>query len=134
MSFKHVDIEGGLRRLAERRIEEAIKEGKFDKLSGAGRPLALDPAPAEENARMMWWALRILRNNDVIPEEIRWRKLIDTLKAELAKASDETKVRSLVHQINALVRRINTLGTNALSSAVVGVDLEEALAMLPERS
>jgi hypothetical protein len=39
MSWKHVDIEGGLRRLAERHIEDAMKEGKFDNLPGAGKPL-----------------------------------------------------------------------------------------------
>ena len=35
MSFKNVDIESALRRLAERRIEEAMREGKFDNLAGA---------------------------------------------------------------------------------------------------
>ena len=39
MSLKNVDITSALRRLADRRIEDAMKEGKFDNLSGAGKPL-----------------------------------------------------------------------------------------------
>ncbi|MDQ3439400.1 MAG: DUF1992 domain-containing protein, partial [Planctomycetota bacterium] len=35
-----------------------MKEGKFDNLAGKGEPIELEPAPAEENARLTWWALR----------------------------------------------------------------------------
>jgi hypothetical protein len=89
--------------------------------------------PAEENARMTWWALRILRSNDVIPDEVRWRKMIDVLKAQLSTTRDETAMKSLVTRINALVHQVNTLGTNALKSAVVAVDLEAELAGLRDR-
>ena len=118
MSLKDIDIGSALRRLADRRLEEAMKEGEFDNLEGAGKPLELEPMPADENARMTWLAIRILRRNDFTPHEIRWRKLIDGLKAELAESRDEMRVRTLVAQINDLVRKINTLGTNALKTAV----------------
>jgi hypothetical protein len=134
MSLKDVDIGSVLRRLAERRIEDAMKEGKFDNLPGAGQPLELEPAPAEENARLMWWALRILRNNDFTPHEVQWRKQIDALKNELANATQEHRVTALVGQINALVRRLNTLGTNAINLAVAGVSLETELARFRERT
>ena len=124
MSLKNVDLDSALRRLAERRIEEAMKEGKFDNLRGRGEPIELEPAPAEENARLMWWALRILRNNDFVPDEVRMRKELDGLKAQLAELPDETKLPMLVGRINALAQRINTLGTNALKTGVVGVDLQ----------
>ena len=74
MSLKHVDLESALRRLAEKRIEDAMREGKFDNLAGAGKPLDLEPMPADENARMTWWMLRILKGNNFTPEEIRWRR------------------------------------------------------------
>jgi hypothetical protein len=70
MGLHNVDISAALRRLADKRIEDAIQEGKFDNLPGAGKPLNLDPIPTEENARLMWWALRILKNNNFTPEEI----------------------------------------------------------------
>ena len=119
MSFKNVDIENAMRRLADMRIEEAMREGKFDNLAGMGEPLDLEPMPAEENARMTWWALKLLRQNNFTPDEVRWRKAIDHLKARLAAAADEPAVCRIVGEINDLVHKINTLGTNALPSGVV---------------
>lgn len=124
MSLKNIDLDSVLRRLAERRIEDAMKEGKFDNLQGRGEPIELDPAPAEENARLTWWALRILRNNDVVPDEVRMRKELDGLKSQLAELTDEAKLPPLVARINTLVYKVNTLGTNAMKTGVVGVDLE----------
>jgi hypothetical protein len=123
MSLKNVDLDSALRRLAERRIEDAMKEGKFDNLQGSGQPIELEPVPAAENARLAWWALRILRNNDVIPDEVRMRKELDGLKAQLTDLLDEANLPVLVARINALVYKINTLGTNAMKSGVAGVDL-----------
>ena len=114
MSLKNVDIGSALRRVAEKRIEDAMKEGKFDNLEGAGKPLDLEPMPADENARMTWWAIRILRQNDVTPDEIRWRKMVEGLKEQLSRTTDQPRVRKLVRQINELVHKINTLGTNAM--------------------
>jgi hypothetical protein len=133
MGLKHIDLDAALRRLAERKIEEAIREGKFNNLPGFGKPLNLEPIPAEENARMRWWALRLLKQNDVIPEEVVWRKRIDRLKDELPKAMTEPRVTAIVNAINALVRQLNTMGTTALSAPVVQVSLEEELARLRER-
>ena len=133
MSLKHIDIENALRRLADKRIEDAMKEGKFDNLAGAGAPLELDPAPVEENARMLWWALRIMKQNDFTPDEVRWRKALDHLKDQLATLRNESRLVPLVAQINDLVRRINTLGTNAINLAVVAVDLEHERTRLRER-
>src|SRR4051812_40434962 len=130
MSLKDVDIGSALRRLAERRIEDAMKEGKFDNLRGAGQPLELDPMPADENVRMTWWAIRILKNNDFTPHEVQWRKAIEHLKGELSRTVDESRLVKLVTQINELVRKFNTLGTNAINNAVVGVDLETERAKL----
>ena len=133
MSLKNMDIGSALRRLAEKRIEDAMKEGKFDNLPGAGKPLELEPIPADENARMTWWALKIMRNNEFTPHEVRWRKTVDHLKADLAKLTDESRLEPLVKQINDLVHQINTLGTNAINLGIVGVDLETARAELRQR-
>ncbi|HSI33970.1 MAG: DnaJ family domain-containing protein [Phycisphaerae bacterium] len=65
------DIGGALRRLAEHRIEQAMREGKFDNLSGAGQPVDLDSMPVDENARMIWWALKIMRQDDPPPRPER---------------------------------------------------------------
>jgi hypothetical protein len=133
MSFKNVDIESAMRRLAERRIEEAMREGKFDNLPGTGKPLDLEPMPANEDARLVWWALRILRHNDFTPEEVRWRKQLDGFREELAAATTERRVKALVLAHNQLVHQLNTLGTNALKTPVAPVSLETELRKLRER-
>jgi len=133
MSLKHVDLESALRRLADRRIEEAMRAGKFDNLAGAGKPLDLEPMPADENARMTWWMLRILKGADFTPDEIRLRRQIESLKGELASATTEARVAALVNAVNTLVHQLNTLGTNAIHIAVSPASLEVELGRLRER-
>ena len=133
MSLKNIDMDSVMRRLADKRIEDAMAEGKFDNLEGAGKPIELEDIPADENARMLWWALRIMKNNNFTPDEIRWRKAVDVLKAELDKTLDEARMETLCVQINEFVRKINTLGTNAMQTGVVGVSLEDQRAKLAER-
>ncbi len=134
MSLKDVDIEIALRRLADRRIEEAMREGKFDNLSGMGKPLELEPMPAEENARLMWWAIKLMRNADFTPDEVRLRKQIDTLRDELAVAKTEQRVTYLVSAINATVKHLNTLGTNAINRPIAPVSLDAERRRFRERT
>jgi len=122
--FQHVDMESALRRLAERRIEEAMREGKFENLEGAGKPLDLEDPPADEEARLLWWALRIMRQHDVIPDEVRLRKAIDGLRLALTRATTEGQVREAAGRLNEAVRRLNTMGTTRIDVAVSGVDVE----------
>lgn len=129
-----MDIEGVLRRLADRRVEDAMAEGKFDNLPGKGEPIEIDEAPADENARALWWALRIMRQNDFVPDEVRWRKAVDRLKAELFRSTDPAAARMLAEQINRLVHKLNTLGTNAINLAMTGVDVEAEVAKRRDRA
>src|SRR5438046_6264012 len=116
MNLGSIDIDWALRRLAERRIEEATREGKFHNLAGAGQPLDLEPMPAEENARLMWWAIRILKQNDFVPDEVQWRKALDRLREKLDAVNSVRELPALVAQMNHFVHTINTLGTNALKA------------------
>ncbi len=134
MALKDVDFDGIFRRMADRQIEEAISEGKFNNLPGAGKPLDLEPLPADENARLAWWTIRLLRQNDVVPHEIAWRKQVETLKAKLATTTDEARGLALVRQINVLVHKLNTLGTNALGDGLVKLDESAELARLRARA
>jgi hypothetical protein len=134
MSLKHVDLESALRRLADKRIEDAMREGKFDNLAGAGKPLELEPMPADENARMTWWMIRILKGANFTPEEVTLRRKIEHLKGELGRATSCPRVEVLVKTINELVRQLNTLGTNAINIAVSGVSLEDELGKCAERN
>jgi hypothetical protein len=129
--LKHVDMSSAMRRLAERKIEEAVQNGKFDHLEGAGKPIDLEPMPADENARMLWWAIRLLRKNDVVPDEFKFRKAIDAVLGRIREAKTPTELHVLVPQANELIRRLNTLGTSLASAAYTPLDLQAELARLP---
>lgn len=129
-----MDMSAALRRVAEKRIEDAMKEGKFENLPGAGKPLDLEPLPPDENARMTWWALRILKSNGFTPDEIRWRKAIEYLKAKLNNARYEWEIAPVVKQANELVQKLNTLGTNAIKLGIAPLDEAEEIQKFRDRA
>ena len=131
--FKNIDIGAAMNRLADRKIEQAMEEGKFDNLEGAGKPLDLEPMPADENARLLWWAIRLLRKNDFVPDEVRYRKSIAMFQQHLPRAKDEADVRSTVAQANDLIVKLNTMGTNAISNTLAPLDAEAEVARWRER-
>lgn len=134
MALHNIDMDSVIRRIADRRIEEAMQQGKFDNLAGAGRPLNLEPLPADENARTLWWALKIMKNSNVTPDEVQWRKRIDLLREKIDLLADEAELAGLVDAVNELVCQINTLGTNAIKLPVAKLDLQTEIGKLRERS
>ncbi len=58
--------------LVSNRIEEAMRRGDFDNLSGRGKPLSLDNDPFVPEEQQM--AFRLLKNNDLVPGWIADRK------------------------------------------------------------
>lgn len=128
MGLRDIDFDSVFRRLADKRVEDAMAEGKFDNLPGQGEPIEIDEAPADENVRATWWALRILKQNDFVPDEVRWRKAVDRLKGDLFKETDPIAARRLCEQINSLAHKLNTMGTNAIRLAITPVDTEVEVA------
>jgi hypothetical protein len=118
------------RSLVERRIAEAMAEGKFDNLPGAGRPLELDqPPPGREE---LWWALRMMKQARFTTDEVRYRKTIERLRGELEAATDEAAVRRIAGELNAWIVKLNTMGTNVIPTSLAPVDEEEAAARVRE--
>ena len=58
--------------IADRKIEEAMEEGAFENLEGAGRPLNLDEDPFLDPAVRM--AYRLLRNSGFTQADLRGAK------------------------------------------------------------
>lgn len=86
-----------VRDIVEQRIQEAQEEGKFDNLSGAGKPLRLDDNIWAGDKAM---AYHLLKSNDVAPQELERGREIDH---ELARA--EEPVRLLRHRRDTLRSR-----------------------------
>jgi len=70
MSRRYVDITSAMRRIAERRIEQAMTEGKFDRLAGMGKPLDVEAMAPLGGAAANWWGLRLLRESDGRPATV----------------------------------------------------------------
>ncbi len=77
-------------KIAEERIKQAIENGDFDNLPGAGKPLRLeDETWIPEDLRA---AYRILKNAGCIPPELELEKEIRSLR-DLINTIDEDKKR-----------------------------------------
>ena len=131
--MRQFQIDSALQRLAERRIEEAMRQGKFENLPGRGQPCDLDSIPVDENARMIWWALRMMRNAGQTPEEVRLRQQVQSLKDELSQTLSETRVRALVGVINSIVKQVNAMPHNEGGPRMTPVDLGRELGQLHYR-
>jgi len=85
-------------KIAERRIEEAMKRGEFDNLSLKGQPLPPDGMERiPEELRMSY---KILKNSGIIPEEVELRKHISNLNDLLETCDDEIQKKMLRKKLN----------------------------------
>ena len=76
----------GLSRLAENRIREAMREGKFDGLPSRG---ALDLEEYFKVPEDMRMAYSVLKSAGCVPEEVELLRDVDRLETSLAGAQDE---------------------------------------------
>jgi Domain of unknown function (DUF1992) len=101
--------------IAERKIREAMEEGAFDHLEGAGTPLDLREYPFEDPSDRM--AHRLLKNNGFAPAWIEEAKEIDAesrrLRAEGKVSTDEFRAH-----VAALNRRIFSFNLKAPVASV----------------
>jgi hypothetical protein len=79
--------------IAEQRIREALAQGEFDNLPGAGKPLRLDDdSLIPEDQRL---AYRILKNAGYVPEELENRREIASLQQVLPHLDGKGRVEAL---------------------------------------
>ena len=98
--------------IAERKIREALQEGVFENLEGAGAPLDLSQNPFEDPSDRL--AYRLLKNNGFAPAWIEEAKEIEAeagrLRAHLEPATEDYQTR-----VAALNRRIFAFNLKAPS-------------------
>jgi hypothetical protein len=86
-------------RVAENRIREAMAQGEFDNLPGAGRPLDLeDYFATPEDLRM---AYSILRNANCRPAEVELLNEVARLQRAIGEAADAAGKRTLQQTLAA---------------------------------
>jgi len=112
--------------IAERKIREAMAEGAFDHLQGAGQPIALDEDPFEDPSVRL--AHRLLKNNGFAPAWIEESKSIDAAVAQwrLDVKRGSISPAELRHRAAELNRRISAYNvtTPAPSSQKFVIDAD----------
>ncbi|RME19180.1 MAG: DUF1992 domain-containing protein [Deltaproteobacteria bacterium] len=93
-------------RIAEERIEEAMRQGVFENLPGKGKPLVLDDdSHVPEHLRM---AYRVLKNAGFAPPEVELRREIAELQQEVEQTEDLNNELRKLKELNFLITKLNT--------------------------
>ncbi len=92
-------------RIAEEKIQEAMRNGDFADLQGRGRPLRLeDDSQVPSDLRM---AYKILKNAGYVPEELNLQKEINSTRDLLKYCTDEKEKYQQIQKLNLLITRMN---------------------------
>lgn len=86
--------------LINAKIQKADREGAFDNLAGAGKPLPKCDDP--DNAVMHC----ILKENGAVPEFVSLSQELAKLRAELLETTDRTERRKLISEMSLLEARL----------------------------
>ena len=86
--------------LINARIEAAERDGAFDNLDGAGKPLPECEDP--ENAVMT----RIMKENGAVPEVVSLSRELARLREELRDTGDRSKRRQIIADMSMMEARI----------------------------
>jgi len=90
---------------ADEKIKEAIAKGEFDNLPGKGKPLDLDAYFATPEHLRMGYS--ILKNADIIPEEMELLKQIEDLKRSLDSCPSQIEKRAIQKQLSQKITSFN---------------------------
>jgi hypothetical protein len=87
-----------IEKLIDEKIRQAMEEGDFDNLKGAGKPLNLDAYfSTPEDIRMGY---TLLKNNDFVPEEVELLKEIGILREKIKVCADDAEKSILTKKLN----------------------------------
>jgi Domain of unknown function (DUF1992) len=100
-------------KIAEEKIRQALADGAFENLPGAGKPLRLeDDSMVAPDLRM---AYKLLKDAHCLPPELELHKEILRLKDLLRGVEDETERTHQIRKINLLITKLNLLRKGPLS-------------------
>lgn len=82
--------------LVEARIRKAMAEGEFDNLPGKGKPIELKTYyDMPEHLRL---AYQMIKDSGYIPEEVRLKKEMETLKEKIKQSKSEKEKQKLLKE------------------------------------
>ena len=97
----------GFAKLVEQRIQAAQRDGAFEDLQGAGKPIEFeDDSGVPEDLRL---AYKMLKNADFAPPEIELKKQILQTEDLLGGMPDSREKYRVIKKLNYLVTKLNCL-------------------------
>jgi len=118
-----------LGRLADEAIVKAMREGAFDNLEGAGRPLRLgDDSHIPEDLRM---AYKILKNSGFLPPELEEEREIRRAADLLANCEDEQERYRQMQKLNLMITRANMRRTRPVNLETDQVYYQKVVERVP---
>lgn len=94
-------------KLVEEKIREAIANGEFDNLSGKGKPIDLTAYFATPEDLRLGYS--ILKNANVLPQEVELLKEIETLKERFERCANQDERDKLKREIDDKTLKFNLL-------------------------
>jgi len=97
----------GFEALVEQRIKQAQKNGEFDNLEGANKPLKFEDQNIPEEFRL---AHKILKNSGFLPPEVELKKKITDTELLLEATDAESEERGRIQKkLNYLLAKLSTM-------------------------
>ncbi|OPJ64424.1 DUF1992 domain-containing protein [Clostridium oryzae] len=93
--------------IAEQKIQEAIKNGDFDNLSGKGKPLKFEDLSGISPEDRM--AYKILKNANILPPEMELKKVISELESRIEKSNSEDEKKNLRAKLSKKITEYNIM-------------------------
>lgn len=110
------------RRVAENRIEEAIKEGAFENLSGFGKPLVINDSDDENG----WLREKARRENlNLLPPALELAKLVERRLVAIRQLESRSEQESALRVLNEYIQRANMRITWGPPSTVMPIRPED---------
>jgi len=97
----------GFTKLVEQRIQAAQRNGEFEDLQGAGKPIEFeDDSSIPEDLRM---AYKMLKNADCTPPEVELKKQILKTEDLLSGMQGSQEKYKAIKKLNYLIMKMNCL-------------------------
>ena len=109
----------------EDQIQEAQREGEFDRLEGKGKPIPGIEAPYDP----LWWVKKLLEREklSVLPLALEVRAKVDRMLDQVWPLATEAAVRERVVAINAEIARANRTTAAGPPTTLAPLDVEDVV-------
>jgi len=106
----------------EEMIQEAQRDGEFERLEGAGQPIPGITDPYDPD----WWVKKLLKREKltILPPALELLKKVEAGLEAAWVARDEEDVRARVAGINAEIARVNSRVADGPATQLAPLDVE----------